>query len=57
MLVTLAQLVPASSNGVLELPIEPDIDLDGSLTSPLVQAQRRYETTPVWKDEDVFEEE
>jgi len=43
---------------ILELPIEPDIDHDGSVTFPLVQAQGRYETILVWKDEeDVLEEE
>jgi len=46
------------SNAILDLPVEPDIDPDASITFSLVQVQGRYETVPVWEDEeDVFEEE
>jgi len=46
------------SNAVLDLAIEPDIDPDASVTFSLVQVQGRYETVPVWEEEeDVFEEE
>lgn len=46
------------SNAVLDLAIESDIDPDASVTFSLVQVQGRYETVPVWEDEeDVFEEE
>lgn len=46
------------SNAVLDLPVELDIDPDASITFSLVQVQGRYESVPVWEDEeDVFEEE
>ena len=49
---------PSSSPSNAVLAIEPDIDPDGSVTLPLVQVQGRYETVPVWEDEeDVLEEE
>ena len=46
------------SNAVLDLAIEPDIDPDAPITFSLVQVQGRFETVPVWEEEeDVFEEE
>ncbi|KIM44135.1 hypothetical protein M413DRAFT_17932 [Hebeloma cylindrosporum] len=46
------------SNAALDLPVEPDVDPDASITFSLVQVQGRYETVPVWEDEeDVFDEE
>lgn len=45
-------------NPALDLAVEPDIDPDASITFSLVQVQGRYESVPVWEDEeDVFEEE